>query len=246
MPSLSEAVDQVTQAQEESGKPSAIILAGHNGSGKSTMWYARLADTIQIPLVNADRMMMSILPEVASGEHLPSWASQLRDTNESWMQVAQQGVQAFVAQAMAHKVPFAMETVFSHWRDRGDGTFESKVDLIKEMQDAGYFVILFFVGLSSVQLSIGRVSTRKAKGGHGVELPKLLSRFPRTQQAISQAIKVADAAILTDNSRTEAEAFTVCQIRLRGQPIFDARSDEPAPPAAVLAWLNVVDPMTQS
>jgi len=41
----------------------AFVLAGHNGSGKSTLWYQRLADQLQIPLVNADRLTLSILPE---------------------------------------------------------------------------------------------------------------------------------------------------------------------------------------
>ena len=43
-------------------KPLAIVLAGHNGSGKSTLWYDKLADQLRIPLVNADRLTLSILP----------------------------------------------------------------------------------------------------------------------------------------------------------------------------------------
>jgi len=50
----------------------------------------------------------------------------MRDENTSWMEVAQKGVEAFIVRAMGHKVPFAMETVFSHWRDRGDGTFDRR------------------------------------------------------------------------------------------------------------------------
>ena len=38
------------------------------------------------------------------------------------MRVAQNGVQAFVAQALSQGVPFAMETVFSHWVEHADGT----------------------------------------------------------------------------------------------------------------------------
>ena len=112
MTTLTKAVESILTAQRKSGKPLAVIIAGHNGSGKSTMWYVDLADKFQFPLVNADRMMLSILPEVQSGQKLPGWASTLRDSDLSWMQVAQKGVEAFVAQAMAHKVPFAMETVF--------------------------------------------------------------------------------------------------------------------------------------
>ena len=75
------------------------------------------------------------------------------------MRVAQQGVQAFVGQATGAKVPFAMETVFSYWEPRPDGTVVSKIELIEQLQAAGYLVLLLFVGLSDVEYSILRVRT---------------------------------------------------------------------------------------
>jgi len=239
---LPEAVENILLAQKKSQKPLAIILAGHNGSGKSTMWYKHsLADKFRIPLINADRMMLSILPEKGINDSLPDWAVSIRDKDLSWMQVAQQGVQAFVARAMAHNVPFAMETVFSHWKKIGRGKFESKIDLIKQMQDAGYYVLLFFVGLSNTELSIARVSTRVAAGGHDVDIRKMEERFPRTQIAIKHAIPVADAAILTDNSRETKNAFTVCRVQMSTEEVYDIRNSK-AKPAEILEWLNVVCP----
>ena len=207
MPSLGEAVARVLEIQDRSGKHLAVVLAGHNGSGKSTMWYGHLASQIQIPLVNADRIMMSILPPVGPEEHLPDWARMLRDEDEKWMRVAQRGVQAFVAQALSGGVPFAFETVFSHWQQLPDGTFASKIDQIRAMQRSGYFVMLFFVGLTDPLLSILRVSTRVAAGGHAVSTDKLISRFPRTQQAVRHATGIADASILIDNSRGYQAGF---------------------------------------
>lgn len=240
MKSLGDALDALLPVQQASGKPLAVVLAGHNGSGKSTMWYELLAGTLQIPLVNADRMMMSILPEVAKGEFLPSWAGTLRDTDENWMQVAQKSVSAFVAQALLKGVPFAMETVFSHWKKRDDGTYESKLDLIREMQAAGYFVILIFVGLTSDQLSIGRVQTRKAKGGHDVVIKKLTQRFPRTQKAVRAAAPLADAAVFVDNSRSKKEAFTVCRVQIGEQQRFDMRSV--GAPSEIEHWMSMACP----
>lgn len=121
MNNLAGAVAKIVEAQTKTKKPLAIILAGHNGSGKSTMWRKTLAGQLRIPLINADRMMMSILPEPNSDGALTDWAQNLRDTDESWMRVAQQGVLAFVGHAMQAKVPFAMETVFSHWIEHQDG-----------------------------------------------------------------------------------------------------------------------------
>lgn len=243
MTSIAKAVEEVRREQRRSKKPLAVILAGHNGSGKSTMWLNHLSPDFQIPLVNADRMMLSVLPEPDRVGHLPRWAQDLRDTDVSWMVVAQKGVEAFVAQAMSRGVPFAMETVFSYWHNLGDGKFESKIDLIKQMQDAGYFVLLFFVGLSNVQLSIARVHTRVAQGGHAVDVQRLIKRFPRTQKAIRLAASVADATIFTDNSRSKASAFTVCRIQIRDREIFDVRKASRRSARVITEWLDIVSPI---
>lgn len=207
MTTVAEAVDQVLAAQQASDKPLGIVVAGHNGSGNSTMWYEQLAPAIRIPLINADRMMMSILPE-----------------------------------PMAAGVPFAMETVFSDWRPQPNGTVASKIDRILEMQEAGYFVLLLFVGLSDAELSIGRVMTRIAKGGHAVHIEKLETRFPRTRQAVRAALSVADAAILSDNSREPKHAFTLCRIQMGDVEVFDIRGEDEAVPTPISAWLDVVAP----
>lgn len=241
MQTIPAAIDDVLKTQRESEKPLSVVLAGHNGSGKSTLWYKRLAGSLQIPLVNADRMMLSILPEVREGQRLPAWASRLRDENVSWMRVAQDGVQAFVTHAMVNKVPFAMETVFSHWVERPDGSFESKIDLIRHMQEAGYFVLLIFVGLTSSALSIARVQTRVATGGHNVPVSKLRSRFPRTQMAIRAASHVADATVMVDNSRKLTQAFTLCRVQLQADVVYDRRHGGRVPPE-ISAWLDTVCP----
>ncbi len=239
---LVQAVEQILQAQRKTKKPLAIVLAGHNGSGKSTMWRRLLARQLQMPLVNADRMLLSLLPEANSDGKLEAWARALRDTDQSWMKVTQDGVQTFVGHAMQAKVPFAMETVFSYWHERPDGTVHSKLDLIRDMQNAGYFVLLFFVGLTNVELSILRVQTRVAENGHGVELDRLLRRFPKTQRAIREAAKIADATIFTDNSRDLKQAFTVCRVQLTDKALFDLRAGSDPVPAAIAAWLEVVSP----
>ena len=48
-------------------KPIAYVVAGHNGSGKSTLWAERLAPGLKVPLINADRLTLSILPDAKSG-----------------------------------------------------------------------------------------------------------------------------------------------------------------------------------
>lgn len=238
---LAESLSVIEAARQKAEKPLGVVLAGHNGSGKSTFWREHLSEHFKIPLINADRMMMAILPELIGDDRLPDWATRLRDGDENWMGVAQRGVLAFIAQALGAKVPFAMETVFSHWRKRDDGGHDSKIDLIRQMQNSGYFVVLVFVGLINDDLSVARVISRKIQGGHGVDEHKLRSRFPRTRKAITAALPVVDAAILADNSRDRTQAFTVSRVELAGREVFDLRS-RTQPPAAIAAWLDVVSP----
>ncbi|MBI2398085.1 MAG: toxin [Xanthomonadales bacterium] len=237
---LDVAVDQVLEAQQRSGKPLAVMLAGHNGSGKSTLWYSRLAPRLQLPLINADRMLLSVLPE-AGPSGLPAWARRLRDTDLDWMHIGQKGVEAFTLLAMTRGVAIATETVFSHWQPRSDGSVSSKIDKIHELQAAGYFVVLVFVGLVSVELSIARVATRVAAGGHDVEELKLRQRFPRSQRAVSAAAPIADATLMADNSLEEAKAFAVCRVQLGHEVLYDRR-DQARTPAPIRAWMDVVSP----
>lgn len=206
-----------------SAKPVAIVLAGHNGSGKSTFWYDRLADELQMPLVNADRLTLSLLPPVEPGTKLKHWANRLRDEDERWQKLAQDGVQLFMGLAMDQGMSFAFETVFSYFQAQPDGTYKSKIEVIRTLQEHGYYVILLFVGLVSAELSILRVSTRRTQGGHDVPEAKLRSRFSRTQQAIKVASEVADLTLMFDNSRDIAHAFTLVRVQRKKKVLFDCR-----------------------
>lgn len=113
--------------------------------------------------------------------------------------------------------------------------------MVTDMQAAGYFVLLAFVGLSSSALSIGRVAIRVAEGGHAVDFQKSLERYPRTQQAIRHALPVADAVVLVDNSREASLAFTPCHIRADDRVLYDIRARGNAP-IEIATWLDVVVP----
>jgi predicted ABC-type ATPase len=215
------------QAALGGAKPTAFVLAGHNGSGKTSLWNERLAPQLKIPLVNADRITTSILPpaNAATGQ-LPQWAQKLRDNDTRWQLLSQAGVQAFVGLVMERKMPFAFETVFSHWKKLPGGRIESKADIIETLQAAGYFAVLLFVGLASAELSVLRVETRKEQGGHGVPLNKLTTRFPRTQRAIGYAAPIADMTLMFDNSRTPDKAFALVRAQRGKLVLFDCRDSQ--------------------
>jgi predicted ABC-type ATPase len=221
-PPLLSALLQRAEADADA-RPLAFVVAGHNGSGKSTLWYERMAPVLQRPLINADRLIMSILPAPEDGGHLVSWAARMRDEDERWQKLAQAGVVAFQRLVTEQKMSFALETVFSYWQPQPDGTVKSKIDVIENLRKDGYFVVLLFVGLANVEISIARVRQRKERGGHDVEKSKLRDRFPRTQQAIGQAALVADMTIMFDNSLTADKAFQVTRVQRKKDVLFDCR-----------------------
>lgn len=63
-----------------------------------------LADVLQILLISADRMMLSILPAPDTTDHPVSWAAHLHDTDQGWMRAMRGGVQAFTSQAIEHGI----------------------------------------------------------------------------------------------------------------------------------------------
>jgi predicted ABC-type ATPase len=125
---------------------------------------------------------------------------------------------------MEQRLPFAFETVFSHWERRPDGSYySSKIEEIENLQAAGYFVVLLFVGLVSPELSFFRVQTRREEGGHDVPRQKIFERFPRTQAAIGRASLIADMTLMFDNSRTKRQAFTLTRAQRKSKVLFDCR-----------------------
>lgn len=112
------------------------------------------------------------------------------------------------------------------------------------MQAAGYFVVLLFVGLMSVDFSVLRVRTRTQQGGYDVDRAKLVDRFPRTQAAIGHAAPLADMTLMFDNSREEKDAFTLVRAQKRRKVLCDARDPQfkvdPELRAACDPWLEKV------
>jgi hypothetical protein len=49
---------------------------------------------------------------------LRSWAADLRDNDERWQKLSQEGVQLFMGLIMEQRMPFAFETVFSYLQRR--------------------------------------------------------------------------------------------------------------------------------
>lgn len=64
----------------------------------------------------------------------------------------------------------------------------------------GFKTYLYFVCTDDYHKNIDRVQLRVAKGGHNVDSTRIQTRYFKTLEHLSDAIKIVDRAFLFDNS----------------------------------------------
>lgn len=222
------------------------ILAGPNGSGKSTVYKALTENGFNVGIfVNADDIESELkatghinLSTYKISLDLPIFVDEYKahtfykksefsafiiDTLTikdnilycSNTRYIDSYFTAFIADYLRVKmldtVPcFTVETVMSH---------ESKLDYIRLAQSKGYYVYLYFISTSDVEINVGRVLSREKLGGHGVSEDKIRKRYTASLGLLSDALKLSYRAYVFDNSETKYELcveygnseITVCQ-----------------------------------
>jgi predicted ABC-type ATPase len=97
-------------------------------------------------------------------------------------------------QLLKSKISFTFETVMSS-RD--------KVDFLKKAQETGYRTYLYFIATQDPIVNISRVNNRVKLGGHSVPEDKIVSRYYRSLELLSEAVKYSTRAYIFDNSSQE-------------------------------------------
>ena len=87
---------------------------------------------------------------------------------------------------------FVFETVFSD--PVGD-----KLSFLKEAAQAGYTVLLCFIGISGPVVCEERVAMRVSQGGHDVPTEKLVARYPRILTNLKAAMRELPHLRVFDN-----------------------------------------------
>lgn len=169
------------------------VLAGANGSGKST-FYRLFLQPRGVRWINADDIARSLWP----------------NNPESHAYAAGQVAADLREISLRSRVDFATETVFSH---------ESKLALIHDARARGYRVTLVYIHLVTPELNVARVAQRVADGGHAVPSEKILSRRPRVITLMREALIAADEAVVLDNS-DDARPFVVMARLRHGQCVW--------------------------
>ena len=159
-------------------KPVMCIVAGPNGSGKTTTTEQLLknewgADSLYI---NPDNIAKDIYGD---------WNS-----TEAVLKAAQKATEQRY-ECLKNGTDFVFETVFSS---------AEKMDFIQKAKDAGLFIRIFYVCTESPLININRIAQRYLNGGHEVPISKTISRYYSSLKNISRAIKIADRVYLYDNS----------------------------------------------
>ncbi|MEA4914604.1 MAG: zeta toxin family protein [Christensenella sp.] len=87
-------------------------------------------------------------------------------------------------------ISFTQETTLSGQRP---------LRMIREAKEAGYYVRLFYVGISSAQEALKRIENRVSKGGHDIPREDVLRSFDERNEALAKVLDYVDEAVLYDN-----------------------------------------------
>lgn len=137
------------------GKPKLYVIAGPNGSGKTTFAEKFLPIYAGcFEFINADMIAKGLSPFTPSRVAVKAGKILLEQIND----------------CTRRKADFAFETTLAG---------KAYVNLFKKMQQKGYELHLFFLWLPAVKLALARIADRVRKGGHNIPEPDVRRRFAR-------------------------------------------------------------------
>lgn len=167
-----------------SHKPELIIIAGPNGSGKTSV-------TKKFLHHEWAEGTLYINPDEIANELFGDWNSQ-----EAVLKAAQYCAE-LREQCLVNKKSFVFETVMSA---------EDKIDFILKAKQAGFFVRIFFISTSSPKINASRIADRVMKGGHDVPIVKIISRYYKSIENCKIVSSIVDRLYVYDNSIDGEEA----------------------------------------
>lgn len=169
---------------EDYKKPEMIIIAGPNGSGKTSVTKRFLhhewaEGTLYI---NPDEIAKDIFGDWNSHEAVLKAANYSAELREKCLK--------------EHK-SFVFETVMSA---------DDKIDFIIRAKQEGFFIRLFFISTKHPSINASRIANRVMKGGHDVPITKIISRYYKSIENCKMVTPIVDRLYVYDNSADGEDA----------------------------------------
>lgn len=171
--------------------PLLIVIAGPNGSGKTTI-------TSEVLESEWLEDAVYINPDIVAQEKFGNWNSpeSVRDAAlycEQWRE-----------KCLTNRESLIFETVMSA---------PDKLDFIRRAKHAGYFVRIFFISTENPTINAARIARRVMKGGHDVPIPKIISRYIKSIANCAKIATVVDRLYVYDNSAEDKKAIALFRLR---------------------------------
>lgn len=159
-------------------KPTLCVVAGPNGSGKTT--------TTELLLANEwGANSLYINPDNIAEQEFGGW-----NNSEAVIKAAQRATELRY-KSLNERRDFVFETVLSS---------PEKLDFLHKAHEVGFFIRLFYVCTESPDINVARITRRYMNGGHEVPISKVISRYFKSLEQAKQAISFVDRAYIYDNS----------------------------------------------
>lgn len=169
---------------EDYKKPEMIIIAGPNGSGKTSVTKRFLHhEWVEGTLyINPDEIAKDIFGDWNSHEAVLKAANYSAELREKCLK--------------EHK-SFVFETVMSA---------DDKIDFIIRAKQEGFFIRLFFISTKHPSINASRIANRVMKGGHDVPITKIISRYYKSIENCKMVTPIVDRLYVYDNSADGEDA----------------------------------------
>ena len=159
-------------------KPTLLIVAGPNGSGKTSVTGKILKhEWIEgCEYINPDNIARDKFGDWNSPDAVMNAVRYAADLREK---------------CIADRRSLIFETVLSA---------PDKISFVQWAKQEGYFIRLFFIGTDNPQINAARVAYRVMNGGHEVPIPKIISRYYKSIVNGEILASVVDRLYVYDNS----------------------------------------------